>query len=304
MKIINKTMMYVHPESRPEERQLASGLWIPEAGVGIAKGLNVERREGEWWPTNATVVASESGGIEDGTELTGEDVINYQTLQTIYLEKPRKRESWRVPKPGDVCHFSAKSLNPNTFDKDGKTFVPITTAYCATSPDGERWAIGPWAIVEQLPEMPESNGLITSVKAKSVLGRAIVRMVGDGFSEDQPDIIPGTVVSFMVGGGTNPIFPNPDGGDPLTAIKAHMVIGVSKDILTEEEFQGMKKAVRDHEAEVSKMIASAGIKGSIKAPTEKQLADSRFDEQEHENFNAARKERDRAWVRTNQRIKH
>ena len=74
MRIINKTMMYVHPESRPQECQLASGLWVPEAGVGIAKGLDVERREGEWWPTNATVVECAAGGIEDGTELTGEDV--------------------------------------------------------------------------------------------------------------------------------------------------------------------------------------------------------------------------------------
>ena len=304
MRIINKTMMYVHPESRPQERQLASGLWVPEAGVGIAKGLDVERREGEWWPTNATVVECAAGGIEDGTELTGEDVINYQTLQTIHLEKPRKRPSWRTPKRGDVCHFSAKSLNPNTFDKGGNTFVPITTAYCATSPDGERWAIGPWAIVEQLPEMPESNGLITTVKTKSVLGRAIVRMVGDGFAEDQPRITPGMVVSFMVSGSNNPVFPNPDGRDPLTAIKAHMVIGVSREVLPEDEFQKMKQAVRDHEAEVSKMIASAGINEAMKVPTEKQLADSRFDEQEQEHFAAARKERDKSWVRTNQRIKH
>jgi len=129
-------------------------------------------------------------------------------------------------------------------------------------------------------------------------------MVGDGFAEDQPRITPGMVVSFMVSGSNNPVFPNPDGRDPLTAIKAHMIIGVSRDILPEDEFQKMKQAVRDHEAEVSKMIASAGINEAMKVPTEKQLADSRFDEQEQEHFAAARKERDKSWVRTNQRIKH
>lgn len=292
MKIVRKSMMLVRPETRPEETEyFVNGfkLYKPAAGVGIEKGLDVERRQGEWWPHKAEVVACSDvivhGFHEDGGEAYNEDTGQY--IQTI---SPTMHRSWRLPQAGDTAHFGFKDLHPGLLQEDGCTWIDITKARCVIPADGsDIWAIGPYGMVELLPDVDDGL-LIKSTRIANKLGMGVVRMVGDGFAEAQPDAKVGSVVSFIVYSMQNPVFPNPvEGGPDLCPILGHMIIGIDESGILAEELDELKALAAKRLKDVSDALSA----GNVLVEQEKARLDRLREEQEEESWNHARKMRDK-----------
>lgn len=311
MRIVKKGTMLVKPESRPGEREHKVGdktLWLPEAGTGIAKGLDVERRQGEWWPHKAEVLSS-ADNIVYGVHETGEEVWSINSdydirmavrPQHIRLIQPTIRKSWRVPMAGDTAHFGNLTLNPATF-YNGNVSVNIHDAYCITPADGSGvWAVGPWALLEQIPEMPSSSEIITSISQREMLGHGVVRMVGGGFQEMHPSIEVGSVVAFMVYGGANTTIENPiEGGQPLVPILPEYVVGVDSNGISDEELQSMRDIVAAKQAEIAKALEKIA---AIKVESEEDRQKRLIAEQEESHYALARKETSKNWVRHHRKL--
>lgn len=300
MRIVDRRMMCVRPEAKPLERKLESGVWVPEAGANVATGLATERRDGEWWPHSAVVVACEPGSIVFGEEPDGDYAMNYQRGTMIPTTRPLRRPRWRTPKPGDTCHFGHKSLNPSEIDSDGTIWKEIVSAYCVTPADGSpMWAVGPWAVIEPLPVV-HGSALAVTTHVREMLGIGIVRMAGDGFLESIPSARPGMVVSFMVHGSKNPVMPNPFGGKDLTPILAEWVIGIDENGISDGELQEMKAMAARQAEEVRQALKM----GQLKVESEEKARERKLAEQEEAQWRESRKEQDRTHIRHQSRHNH
>jgi len=305
MRIIKKSTMLVKPALPPKaEEYEVNGftLYKPAPGTGIARGLNSERREGEWWPTSAEVIAC-SPAIFHGTRETGDEIWSIQSeydmrmgvrAQHIALTEPRPRPSWRVPNPGDIAHFGDLSLNPSTF-LDGHLSVDIMDAYCITPSGGsEPWAVGAWALLEQIPAV-DDGPLFKTLTPGKMIGHGVLRMAGDGFMEEMPEARPGMVIAFMVYGGMNLTIPSPiEGGERLVPILPGYVVGIDHDGITEEELESLRNAEAIHLAAVAE--AMRGI-SAIKVESPEDRKERLIAEQEEAHWEASRKATDKNWER-------
>lgn len=296
MKVINTSMMLVRPEKRPEETEyIVNGhkMYKPEAGANVDKNQSHERVIGEWWPHKATVIACGRGGIVYGHHLDGGEISNTeskwfdprrQTQQWIQTLSPTRRPTWRTPEIGDTVHFGYLSINPADILTDGTIWVDITSAFCVTPADGSpRWAIGPHCLVEPLPVV--DVGLLTEKVAENTLGTAIVRMIGDGFSEAHPGVEPGMVIRFIVYGDRNPAIEHPSGVGVLTPMEAEDLIGICEDGLSEAELEEMKIAAEVRKAEIVEANRKAGF-SELSAATDQErvIADNQQKKEDFDNW--------------------
>lgn len=300
MRIVDRRMMCVKPEAKPRERKLKSGVWVPDAGANVETGLETERRENEWWPHSALVAACEPNGIVFGEEPDGNYAMNYQRGTMIPTTKPKARPHWRTPVPGDTCHFGYKALNPNGIDSNGMIWKEIVSAYCVTPADGSpMWAVGPWAVIEPLPEI-HGSVLAVATSVKAALGIGVIRLAGDGFLESIPSARPGMVVSFMVHGSKNPVMPNPSGGKDLAPILAEWVIGIDEKGISDGELQEMKAMAARQAEEARQALKSA----QLKVESEEKARERKLAEQEEALWRESRKEQDRTHIRYQSRHNH
>jgi hypothetical protein len=247
----------------PRESVSPSGVIGLAEGMNVAKGLDTERVAGEWWPESGRVVENYGGMVRHGMHETGEEVFNGDTKQ--YVRKlDHTYHAWDLPAKGETAYFGYKDMNPNgkdvvflKGDNEGEVNVLVESsrAYAVRGLDGKLRGCGAWCVVEQIPEEVDGGPLITKIKVGSELGIGVVRLVGDGFSERQPSIRPGMVVKFKVSG-SNPVVPNPDGGDPLVRILAEWVVGIDSDGMSDEELATLKMAAKANDEAVRQALGN------------------------------------------------
>lgn len=259
MRVIG-SRMYVGIE-RPAESKTKSGLYIPPAGVNTEAGIAEERAENEWWPTQGVVIAGPPR-FKYGHRGTGEYTWSRHSQSHIEVMADAFHP-WKVPSAGETAYFGHMDLNPKEPDLmwDGTgIWVEPSRCHCVRGTDGKLRANGQWCIVERIPEDVADGPIITSISVKDRLGMGIVRMVGDGFAQKQPEVSVGSVVRFKVFN-ANPVIPNPDGGDDLTRILAEWVIGIDLNGISEEDFQQRKAKAEELRITVSQALATvAAIK--------------------------------------------
>lgn len=287
MRAIGRMMLVKMDVPEPHTRE--SGLYVPTPNTNFGGKLHEsEKGDGEWWPHRGTVVCARQGGFIDGHRPTGEHAWNPQTGQHVEKLEEHLHPGWRMPNAGDTVWFGHKGINPATLDKDNCVWVKPATATFVVPADGSQpWAMGRRCLVEHVPEEEQSNQLITRLKLGPRLGIGIVRMCGDGFLEQHPDIRPGMAVRFKVAGIANPVVPYLNGTE-IISLLPDWIIGVEENGIPEEELEQLKMAARERE-EVVRQTLPASI--TVETPEQKKTRE--MQEAEERNWRWSQKMRDK-----------
>lgn len=244
--------------------RLQSGIIAVHANA--EKGDGTEKLVGEWWPEIGTVICPPRShkAMRQSAE-TGK--------QEEYLP------DWRVPSEGDKVVFGFKDVNIPALRRDGKVLSEhvgdteeiriimdvAKAAYVIPCDGSEPYALGEWAVLEQIPRTIFSGNFISTFTQEYEKGIGIVRMAGDGFMESHPSAGPGKVVRYMTVSSRNPECPNHVGAYAMSRVKALLITGVDHGGFDEKELERLKSETLELEGITSGMREGIRSLGGGKA---------------------------------------